>query len=61
MTMKPDRGYEIWRKENALFRSETGPVVPESCCRSQDDDPSKKACQSRQPRRDDTYFDVSTK
>ena len=59
ITVRPSRGYELWRKENAHFRSESGPVVPESCCRSRDDDPIKKACLGRQPRREDTYYDVS--
>ena len=59
ITVRPSRGYELWRKENVHFRSESGPVVPESCCRSREDDPVKKACQGRQPRREDTYYEVS--
>lgn len=41
------------------FRSESGPTVPESCCKSREDDPIKKACQGKQPRREDTYYEVS--
>lgn len=59
ITVRPARGYELWKKENAHFRSDTGPVVPESCCRSREDDPVRKACLSRQPRREDTYYEVS--
>lgn len=55
--MRPSRGYELWKKENVHFRGENGPVVPESCCRSQEDDPIKKSCQSRQPRREDTFYE----
>lgn len=40
------------------FRTESGPVVPESCCRSREDDPVRRACQGKQPRREDTYYEV---
>lgn len=59
ITVRPSRGYELWKRENVHFRNELGPTVPESCCRSREDDPSRKACQGKQPRRDDTYFEVS--
>lgn len=59
ITVRPARGYELWKKENIRFRSETGPTVPESCCRSQEDDPLRKACLGKQPRREDTFYEVS--
>lgn len=31
--------------------------MPESCCRSRDDEQSRRSCQGRQPRREDTHFE----
>lgn len=31
--------------------------MPESCCRSREDDQIRRACQGRQPRKEDTYVD----
>lgn len=59
ITVRPARGYELWKKENAKFKSDTGPTVPESCCQSREDDPIRRSCQGRQPRREDTYYEVS--
>lgn len=59
ITVRPARGYELWKRENVHFRSESGPTVPESCCKSREDDPIRKACQGKQPRREDTYYEVS--
>lgn len=56
---KNARGYESWRRESSKFNSTEGPLVPESCCRSREDDQVRRACQGRQPRKEDTYFDVS--
>lgn len=61
IAMKNVRGFESWRRESAKFNATAtdGPLVPESCCRSREDDALKRACQSRQPRKEDTYFEVS--
>lgn len=57
--MKNVRGYESWRRESPKFNATDGPQVPESCCRSQEDDQIKRACQGRQPKKEDTFLDVS--
>lgn len=59
VSLKGIKGYESWRKESARFNGTEGPTVPVSCCRSREDDLIKQACQSRQPKKEDTYFDVS--
>lgn len=41
-----------------MFRNENGPTVPETCCKSLDDDPIRRACQGKQPRREDTHYEV---
>lgn len=58
ITLKGMRGYESWRRENTRFNvTSEGPIVPASCCRSREDDQIKRACQGRQPKKEDTYFD----
>lgn len=57
--MRNLRGFESWRRESTRFNSTDGPLVPESCCRSREDDQIKRACQGRQPKKEDTYFEVS--
>lgn len=49
------RGLESWKRESSKFNNTDGPIVPESCCKSLEDDPIRKSCQSRQPRKDDTW------
>lgn len=60
VSARGSRGYDSWRRESARFNTTEGPLVPVSCCRSREDDQTKRACQSRQPRKEDTYFEVSS-
>lgn len=58
VNQKGMRGFESWRRESPKFANSTeGPVVPLSCCRSREEDQIKRACQGRQPKKEDTYFD----
>ncbi|KAG9510303.1 Tetraspanin-11, partial [Fragariocoptes setiger] len=57
ITVKPAKGYELWQKENTRFKNISGPLVPESCCRSREDDPIRRSCLGRQPRKEDTYYE----
>lgn len=57
ITLKNGKGFESWRREVARFNSTDGPLVPESCCRSQDDEQIKRACLGRQPRKEDTFIE----
>lgn len=57
VAIKGSRGYESWRRESIRFNSTEGPLVPVSCCRSREDDQIRRACQGRQPKKEDTYFD----
>ena len=61
ITWRGVRGIELWRRESPLFNgtavSESGPLVPASCCRSRNDDQLRRACQGRQPRKEDTFVE----
>ena len=58
VTLRGLRGFESWRRESPRFNGTSeGPFVPLSCCRSREEDQIKLACQGRQPRKEDTYFD----
>lgn len=57
---KGPRGFEAWRRESPKYNGSAavdGPTVPESCCRSREEDQIKRSCQGRQPRKEDTYFE----
>lgn len=57
VALKNSKGFESWRRESPKFNVTDGPLVPESCCRSREDDQIKRSCQGNKPKKEDTYFE----